>query len=313
MVTILGGDRYRIQIRRQALKNDFLVNNDPLALDEIDLETSSQLDLSTLLSLLVSTSLFYPRKLIILKHLSSRGDIKDQIEVICTKVSEDVDLVIIEPKLDTRTPFGQFLKKQSGYEEYPSYRGRELEDWLIEQARLVECLLSRPLAIYLIERVGTEALLLEQEIAKLRVHPVITRQLIDDLVVANPNSQIFDFLDTLMRGQLAHALALYQDQRQQKTDPLVILGLLVWQLRILIIVMSNKFSGSELTQEFALKPFVLQKARALTKGISQRHLRELVRLSYQTDKRIRLEFINPDEALLVLIFKACQLRNNSTA
>ena len=67
MVTILSGDQYRIQIRRQALKNDFLINNDPLALDEIDLETSSQLDLSTLLSLLASISLFYPRKLIILK------------------------------------------------------------------------------------------------------------------------------------------------------------------------------------------------------------------------------------------------------
>ena len=73
------------------------------------------------------------------------------------------------------------------------YRGGELEEWLIAQAQEGDCHLSRQSAAHLIERAGTELLLLEKEIAKLRVHPSINRELIDDLVAANPHSQTFDF------------------------------------------------------------------------------------------------------------------------
>ena len=195
---------------------------------------------------------------------------QERIESICPRVGEDVFLVVVEPKLDGKTRFGQFLKKQPGHEECVPYRGRALEDWLITQAKDAGCLLSQSLAIYLIERSGSELLTLENEIAKLRVHPVVSKELIDDLVTANPHSQTFDFLDALMRGQLSKSLTFYREQRQQKADPLAMMGLLIWQLRILVIVSRGNFSDSELMSEFGLKPFVLQKARALTRKIGSR-------------------------------------------
>ena len=307
MIKILSGDRYRMQIRLQALKNDFLTDNDPLSLEELDLEARPELYLGDLLGILASVSLFNPRKMVVLKNLSRRKDLQEQIESICSKVTEDIVLVIVESKLDSKTHFGKFLKKHPGHKEYTPYRGRELEEWLIAQAQEENCHLSRQLAAYLIERAGSGLLLLEKEIAKLRVHPSISKKLIDDLVVANPHSQTFDFLDALMRGQLARALAFYQEQRQQKTDPLVMMGLLVWQLRILVLVSEGKFSDAELRTEFGLKPFVLQKAKALTRNISSRQLFSLIRLACRTDRRIRLEFVKPDEALLFLVFKACRL------
>ena len=307
MIKILSGDRYRVRLRLQALKNDFLADNDPLSLEEIDIEARPELSLGDLLGILTGVSLFNPRKMVILKNLSTRSDLQEQIEVICSKITEDVTLVIVELKLDNKTHLGKFLKKQPGCEVYMPYRGGELEEWLIAQAQEGDCHLSRQSAAHLIERAGTELLLLEKEIAKLRVHPSINRELIDDLVAANPHSQTFDFLDALMRGQLVRALAFYQEQRQQKTDPLVMIGLLVWQLRVLVLVSEGRFSDSELQSEFGLKPFVLQKARALTRNIGSRQLFALIRLACRTDRRIRSEFVKPDEALLFLVFKACRL------
>ena len=313
MIAILSGDQYQIESRYRALKADFLGANEALALEELDLELRSELMPADLLGILANTSLFNSRRMVVLKHLSSRGDFQERIEDICAAADQDVSLVIVEPKLDTRSRFGKYLKSQSGYEEHLPHRGRELEDWLIAQAADDDCHLERSLAAYLIEKAGNDCLLLEKEIAKLRLHPKISKSLIDDLVAANPSSQTFDFLDALMRGELDRALDFYQDQRQQKTDPMLILGLLVWQLRILVIFLGGKFSQSDLAQEFGLKPFVMQKARNLSRSIKPQHLLELVKLCRRTDQRIRSEFINPDESLLFLIFKACQLRNSSTS
>ena len=309
MVVILSGDQYRVEARYRILKADFLEANDALALEELDLELRPELMPADVLGALANVSLFNPRKMVILKRLSSRSDFQEKIEDICAAANQDASLLIIEPKLDTRGRFGKYLKGQPGHEEHAAYKGRDLEDWLIAQADAAGSRLERPLAAYLIEKAGSDCLLLEKEIAKLCLHPEISRDLIDELVATTPSSQTFDFLDALMRGELGRALDFYQDQRRQKTDPMLILGLLVWQLRILVVFLGGKFSQAELAQEFGLKPFVVQKARNLSRSISSQHLLELIRLCRRTDQRIRSEFINPDEALLFLIFKACQLKS----
>ena len=311
MIRVLSGDRYRIGERLKALRDDFLSDNDPLSLEEIDVEARTELSAGDLLGVLTGTSLFNPRKMVVLKGLGSRADLQERMEDAFSKIDEDVLLVIVAPKIDGKTHFGQLLKKQAGYEECPPHRGRELEDWLIGQARAAECQLSRPLAAYLVERAGSELLMLEKEVAKLRVHPDVSKELIDELVAANPRSQTFDFLDALMRGRLSQALAFYREQRQQKTEPLLMMGLLVWQLRALVLVSRGKFSDSELQSEFGLKPFVLRKAKALSRNIGSRQLLALIRLTRRTDERIRSEFVKPDEALLFLIFRACRLTASS--
>ena len=306
MIKILSGDYHRVKIRKQALIADFLADNDPLALEDIDIE-NNPLELSDILCLLATTSLFNPRKLVILRNLGSKSDLSTQIELILSKVIEGISLVLIERKLDRKTRFGKFLRSHSGFEEYQSYKGLELENWLIRQAAECQSQLSQQAASYLVQRAGPENSILVNEIQKLRVHPVITEELIDDLVAPSYNSQVFDLLDALMRGQVDRALELYKDQRQQKNEPLSILGLFVWQLRILLIVKKNEKSIPEGISEFNINEFVLRKTRSLLQGMSTARLDALVGLCYKTDRRIRYEFVNPDEAMLFFIFKGCYL------
>ena len=147
---------------------------------------------------------------------------------------------------------------------------------------------------------------MRNEVCKLSVHPVITEELINQLVLAVPNSQVFDLLDALMRGDLTAALRLYNDQRQQKSDPMSILGIFVWQLRILLIIKKTK-AGSTVGAAFGINQFALRKAQALAAKMDIARLSRLIALCYRTDERIRREFINPDEALRYLIFRGCYL------
>ncbi|MYB40257.1 DNA polymerase III subunit delta [Candidatus Saccharibacteria bacterium] len=305
MIKILSGDVQRVRGRRRLLVNDFLTDNDPLCLEDIDLE-DSPLEIAEILSSLATTSLFNPRKMVVLRNLSRRADLRERVADILAGVADGVSLVIVEGKLDKKTSFGKFLSGHPAHQEYRAYQGAELESWLVEVAAARQSRLSRSAAAYLIQQVGSDSLALGNEIRKLSVYPEITRELIDRLVLPVPSSQIFDLLDALMRGDLTAAVRLYDDQRQQKNEPLSILGIFVWQLRILLV--AKKAGGSNIVAEFGINQFALRKAQALAANMSMAQLGRLIDLCRRTDERIRREFINPDEALRYLIFRGCYLK-----
>ena len=306
MIKILSGDNQRVRAKKRLLVSDFLTDNDPLCLEDIDLE-DSPLEIADILSSLATTSLFNPSKMVVLRNLSRRADLKERVEDILAGVADGVSLVIVEGKLDKKTSFGKFLNGHPAHQEYRAYQGAELEGWLVKLAAARQSRLSRPTAAYLIQQVGSDSLALGNEIRKLSVHPEITRELIDGLVLPVPSSQIFDLLDALMKGDLAAAVKLYDDQRQQKNEPLSILGIFVWQLRILLLA-KRAGNSSNIVAEFGINQFAFRKAQALATKMSMAQLDHLIDLCRRTDERIRREFINPDEALRYLIFRGCYLK-----
>lgn len=307
MIKILSGDHYKIRGRLHGLIDDFSVGEDTLTHESVDLE-STPLNLGDLLDLLTATSLFNPQRMIILRGLGARKEFANQAELIFSKVSEGICLIVVEPKLDKRGQFASFLRKQPGYEECRPHEGRQLEDELIRLAGVNCSQLERPAAAYLVQRVGSDLIALESEIKKLSAHQIINRSLIDELVVPTPASQVFDLLDALMAGDIKKTLSLYADQRQQKSEALSILGILVWQLRIFLIAKSNpRRSNSEIAEVFNLSKYALSKAQPVVRNLPAGHLAGLIKLCQRTDERIRRRFINPDSALRFLIIKGCYL------
>ena len=67
MITILSGDRYIIKERLQALKDGFLAENDPLSLEEVDVETMSEVSPGILSDILTGVSLLSSRRMVVLK------------------------------------------------------------------------------------------------------------------------------------------------------------------------------------------------------------------------------------------------------
>lgn len=285
------------------MSDDFLSDNSHLAFEYINLGEQI-IELGDLLNRL-SVSMLSPNKLVILENLS-QSEFKDKVELIFQR--NQIDLIVIEPQLDKKTNFSKFLSQHPGYLEYKPRKGSALQDWICQRAETLQTSLSPGLAGYLIERVGEDQIALESELQKLRAHPVISRDLIDQLVVANQSSQIFDLLNGLIEGNLNEALDLYEDQRRQKNQPLNILGSIVWQLEILLIAKNSRDSADKIGRDFAIHSFPVRKAQTAVRTMSGQYLHKLVDLCRQTDRRIRHDFIDPDEALLFLITKGCSLK-----
>ena len=305
-VKILSGDIYQIRDYKRKAVKDFLSKNPDFAYENIDLD-SQDLEASQLLSRL-SVSMLCPCKLVVLENMS-KSEFKDKIELVLQK-GQLIDLIVIEPTLDKKTTFGKILSKHPQHHQYLPLTGMQLINWLQQQAQVHQANLVPHLAQYLVERVGEDQLLLSNEIQKLSLYPLITRDLIDRLVPVNYSSQIFDLLNALISGNLRQTLDLYEDQRKQKNQPLNILGSIVWQLEIFLIVKNSQASVDSISQKFTIHRFPLQKSRRLVQHMSLQYLYKLLELCRQTDRRIRHHFIDPDEALLFLITKGCSLKNN---
>ena len=307
MLEILSGEIHQIEARRQAIVDQFLFDNNGLGLEVIDLEAQSDMSLAEFISSVSMLSLFNSTKLIVVKHLSTRADFRDNIKSILQAPTDRVHLIIIEPKLDLKTNFGKCLKKHPALQEYKSLTGFQLQQWLCQRARSYSTQITPQVADYLINKTGGDMIGLDTELQKLQVYTEITKDLVDSLVIAQPSDQSFQLLRALFSGHLNQTLDIYNNQLIQKNHPLNILGSIVWQLQNIVVLKSHSQPASKTAQLFKMHKFVAEKSQILAKLVSWKQLNKLIELCQLTDKHIKVHFMQPEIAVEYLIIKSCHV------
>ena len=143
-------------------------------------------------------------------------------------------------------------------------------------------------------------MLLASELQKLTDYsPNINRTSIDLLTEPTPQSSIFDLLDAALKGQVAKVLQLYQEQRQQKVEPLAILALLAWQLHVLALIKTaGQRSPSQIASQAKISPYVVSKSQAIAQNFSLSELKDTIKKAADLDVRLKSQTIDADEALL---------------
>ena len=212
-------------------------------------------------------------------------------------------MLLVEPKLDKRTAYYKFLKKQLGYTEYPELDTPQLAKWLANVAKESNATISLGDANYLVTRVGQNQHLLSNELAKLaQYNPQITRAKIDLLTEQAPQSTIFELLDAALAGNRKRALSLYAEQRAMKVEPQQILALLGWQLHILALVKTaGDRDAGQIASQAKLNPYVVRKTQGIASRMSIAQVKKLVHDARVLDTRLKSESIDADEALQNLI------------
>ena len=212
---------------------------------------------------------------------------------------------MVEPKLDKRLAYYKFLKKKTDFREYPELDMNGMAQWLVAEAKSKDGTISLSDARYLAERVGVNQQLLDGEIEKLLLYsPQITRQTIDLLTEPNPQSTIFELLESAFAGNTRQAIRLYEEQRSMKVEPIQIIAMLAWQLNVLAIV---KTAGSKSSQEIAkeakLNPYVVSKSQGIARKLSLPEIKILVSDLLEIDTSSKRTSIDTDDALKHYILK----------
>ena len=132
---------------------------------------------------------------------------------------------------------------------------------------------------WLVELVGPEMGLLDQELAKLAVfvgdRPAISREDVDQIVGRSRAAETFKIFDAIGAGQPAEALAILSRLLDQGEEPLQLLGAFSWQLRRLVQAARLHRAGRALPAaiaEVGFPPFARDRVEMLLRHLGRRRL-----------------------------------------
>jgi DNA polymerase-3 subunit delta len=286
-------------LRTAALKrlvDQFVAEHTDMGLERLDGE---EVDYARMREAAQSLPFLAGRKLVVLRSPSANKDFVADFEAFVDGVAETNDVVLVEPKLDKRLGYYKQLKKLTDFQEFALLDGLALQRYLSDYASSQGGSLSSADARLLIDRVGTNQLILQHEVDKLLAHnPNIDRASIELLTERTPQSSIFELLDAAFAGNSRRAMALYDEQRALKVEPQQILAMLVWQLHILAIVKAaGSRSPDAVAKEAKISPYTVRKTTGLARRIGLGTLKELITELREYDVRLKSEALSADEVV----------------
>jgi DNA polymerase-3 subunit delta len=300
VVTLTGGNAFGLQQELHKIVQTFRDEHGDFGLERLEVADAP---VGRLLETISALPFLASKRLLIMRELSANKPAAEAIKDILEAVPEQVDVVIVEPKLDKRLNLYKTLKAQTDYREFNELDEAGLSRWLVATVQERGGTLSSPDAAHLIRRVGANQQLLSNEIEKLFTYnPTVTRESIDLLTEPSPQSSIFDVLDAAFAGDGGRALALYSEQRAQKVEPQQVLAMIIWQIHALALVKTaGKRSPEQIAREAGLSPFVVRKTMQLAAKRSLEEVRALVDRLFKLDIELKTTPIDADEALQHLL------------
>lgn len=300
IVTLTGENRFMLGQELQRITRAFVAEHTDMALEQLDGE---DVEFDRMREALQSLPFLASKKLVVLRNPGANKQFVASAETLLGDLSEVTDVVIVEAKPDKRTAYYKFLKKHTELKEYSELDAPKLAKWLTEAAKAAGGELSMADANYLVNRVGLNQLLLQNELQKLLGYDKkITRASVDLLSERTPQSTTFDLLDAALGGDKIRAVQLYQEQRAMKVEPQQIIALLGWQLHALAVVKTaGERDVNQIASNSKLNPFVIRKTVALARRMSLSDTKQLIHKVRVLDERLKSESIDADEALQNLI------------
>lgn len=302
MITILTGPNdfartHELQRRVTA----FVTEHGDFAVERFDGEESS---MERMREGLQSLPFLTVRKLVVLREPGKQKAFAEDVAAILGDIAGTTDVIIVEPKLDKRLTYYKTLKKSTEFLDFIELDGGGLAKWAMAYCKDHAGEISPADARMLIDRVGGNQQMLQNELDKLVAFaPHITAQTIEQLTDRLPQSTIFELLDAAFAGKTERAMALYAEQRALKVEPQAIIAMLAWQLHILVVVKAGATTRSpeEIAKMAKLNPFVVRKSQGLVRSLALNRLRDLVGDLLSIDRRLKRSSIDADDTVQLFL------------
>lgn len=278
----------------------FVSEHDAMAVERYE---GAQLEAAALHGIVTALPFLTTQRMVVISDISTNKTAAERLQTLLADVPDTTELLITESSPDKRTAFYKFLLKQDDVQVFEPLDESALVQWLVREAQAQQGSLSASDARYLLERVGSDQLLLMHELEKLLLYDKhVTRATIDLMTEHSPQSSVFELLDAAFSGNRKRVLGLYAEQRAQRVEPLAMLGMIAWQLHVLALV---KAAGSrdpqDIAREAKLNPFVVRKTSSVAHKVSMQRIAEWVRQTLLLDMALKSQPIDADDALQHLL------------
>ncbi|MEK7614876.1 MAG: DNA polymerase III subunit delta [Patescibacteria group bacterium] len=304
IILAYGDDTFRVKEKVKQLKDAFVKKHDPSGMNVAVFpnERSAKLDPAEILQSLCSYPFLGSKRLVIIQDLISTTKKAEQAqwEEGFQRMPDSTIAVLFEtgePKAIEKKPFFTSLLKMSEVHTYPfpHLEGAALVSWITDRVKTFGGSIDRSAAQELAVRVSSDLWHMSHEIEKLIAYAsgkMITISMVEELVRASFEGQIFGFMDAISKKQTGLAIKLLSQERSAGSDDHYLLTMLGRQVRILLSTRSLLDENSSITkQEIAsalgMHPFVAQKAMEQARAFSFSQLVMVHDFLFEFDQKIK--------------------------
>lgn len=287
MITLLNGDN-SFEIN-EALRS--LVSSFDGQAEKID---GTDLQLRDLPDLLMGSTLFAEKRLVIIRDLSQNSVVWDKLPEWLPRLSDDIHLVLVDEKPDKRKVAYKEFKKIAVVKEYMAWGDRDrslAENWVDKRAKALDIVLDRKLAHQIVERVGLDQWQLAQALEKLSLLDEITPESITATIDANPSENVFQLFETALEGRTKEVHDMIR-MLELTEEPYKLFALLSSQSFQLAAV-ANATSNDSASKDFAIHPYVASKLERHAKKLGKQGTLRILKSFAKADADLKISRGDP--------------------
>lgn len=287
MITLLLGENsFEIQRALDQIATDF-----DGKVEKID---GSNLQLAQLPDILMGVSLFADKRLVVIRNLSENKAIWPVLGDWLSKISDDIHLVLVEPKPDKRTATFKALQRKAEVHEFMAWSDRDVakaEKWVESEAKNLGINLDKKCVQPLVQWVGVDQWQLFHALEKLSLTDDITVESIKNIIEPNPVENVFNLFETALRGDM-NKLNQILKTLEKTEDVFRLIALLSSQAFQLATVVSATKSDN-VAKDFGIHPYVVQKLTPIAKRIGKSGASKIIGIFTELDDDIKLSRADP--------------------
>ncbi len=279
--------------------------------DEHAVSRREGLDLTVeeLPELLEGTNLFASERLVIIKEAGANKQVWEALNDYASRVSEDIELVLVETAPDKRTKTYKTLSKVAKVRDFAELNEQQAREWVVEQVKSAEQIILPSDATRLVEMVGTDQWRLYHEIDKLLLLKDTTSERINEVVEATPHANVFALIDSALDGQSGRVMKQLRGM-QTEAEPYKLFGLLASQVFQLALLASDKTKPSDIiAKEIGTHPYPLKKMRPLAHRLTMAEVQHIVNVVAGLDMQLKTSAGEPWLLIEQALLKIAKLRS----
>jgi len=254
-------------------------------------------------------------KLVVVSHLHEAALKADEADPLIDYIgnpASDICLVLTAEQADKKKNAFKALVKIKGAVATEPPAEAALVPWLRKRAQAAGYRLAAEAARQLVERVGARPGLLASELDKVMTYAGknedVTEQHVRSVVGELRQENPFALTEALKEKNAQKALAMLVNQLEHGEDPIKVMGMIAWQLRVIWEVkayQAKKYPAAKIAGEMGAKPFMVEKALQHTAKFSTPQLRRGFEHLAQADRDLKTTGKDPEGVLQTLVLRLC--------
>lgn len=254
----------------------------------------STLELKQLPDLLMGVTLFADKRLVIIKNLSDNKDVWANFGDWLSRISDDIEVILVDSKPDKRTVTYKELKKQATIIEAAAWTDRDIakaEKWVLGEAGRLNVALDTKHAQLIVRRVGPDQWQLFHALEKLALAEKITVETIELLIDATPAENVFNLFDAALRGNREKVTEMVRSLELTE-DPYRLFALLSGQAFQLAAVVAAG-PGDNVAKDFGIHPYAVSKLEPAAKELGRTGAKKIIAAFAKADDDMKLSRAEP--------------------